>query len=263
MTGSFFCIGFASNLRRSMFFLGAGLVVTLCLSLPAVGQNTPIGPPVSPSVSSTGSVKAKAIAEFLNAPVFVPAIDYEKIEKIPKCKDEVDRKIKYHNCRQSAQIYTAGLEKAKANNSPLMVIFGFNKCPYCTVLERTIFNPENPVRTVHVARYFSKTELQRFMSAKSPLSIPYIRIHARSEHGLKLADNLGVTDMAKAAGWHRVWSPFVVFVNPQTGDMTSESEWDAKDIYCDWPANIAVSLEKLDMVKDGPPLHVRKRCSKS
>jgi len=231
MTGSFFCIGFASNLRRSMFFLGAGLVVTLCLSLPAVGQNTPIGPPVSPSVSSTGSVKAKAIAEFLNAPVFVPAIDYEKIEKIPKCKDEVDRKIKYHNCRQSAQIY--------------------------------IFNPENPVRTVHVARYFSKTELQRFMSAKSPLSIPYIRIHARSEHGLKLADNLGVTDMAKAAGWHRVWSPFVVFVNPQTGDMTSESEWDAKDIYCDWPANIAVSLEKLGMVKDGPPLHVRKRCSKS
>jgi len=214
-----------------------------------------IGPPAAPA--------AAKVPEFLNAPIFTPAIDYAKIEKIPGCKDEVSRNLKYHNCRDSKKIYEAALQEAKAENTPLMVIFGFNKCPYCVVLERTIFNPKNPVRGGHVAQYLSKPELEDLMAAKTPLSVPFIRLHARSKHGLKLADDLGVTEMAKAAGWHRVWSPFVVFVNPETGKMTSESEWEAKEVYCDWPANIAVSLEKIDLVKAGEPLRPRKRCPKS
>ena len=101
------------------------------------------------------------------------------------------------------------------------------------------------------------------MAAGKSFKQPYVRLHARAEHGLALADELGITQMAQTAGWHRVWSPFVVFINPKTGAMTSESEWEAKEIYCDWAAGIATSLEKIDMVEAGEPVMARKRCPKA
>ena len=101
------------------------------------------------------------------------------------------------------------------------------------------------------------------MADEKPFKLPFIRLHARSDHGLVLADELGITEMAVAAGWHRVWSPFVVLVNPKTGAMTSESEWEAKEIYCDWTGGTATSLEKIDMAEAGEPVMARKRCPKA
>ena len=161
------------------------------------------------------------------APIFKSALDYNAVPRIEGCTDEVPRDVKYHNCRDSKALYNRALSTAKAMDAPLMVIFGFNKCPYCIKLESEIMD-----------------------------------LHARSDHGLALADELGVTEMAKAAGWHRVWAPFVVFVNPKTGEMTSESKWEAKEIYCDWAAGVATSLEKIGMAEVGEPVTLRKRCPK-
>ncbi len=199
---------------------------------------------------------------FIQSPVFTPAVDYAKFPKFENCQEERVREVKYHACRDSRALYEAALADAETKDQPLMVIFGFNKCPYCVVLERGIFNPDRPVRGGNVARYFSTAELETYMAKKQALTIPVLRLHARSEHGLKLADELGITNMAKDRGWHRVWSPFVVLVNPKTGSMTSESEWEAKDVYCDWSANIAVSLEKVGMTQEGIPYTDRTRCPK-
>lgn len=199
---------------------------------------------------------------FIQEPVFKPAVEYEKFPKLENCQEEQVREVKYHACRQSRSLYEAALAKAKENGQPLMVIFGFNKCPYCVVLERSIFDLERPVRGGNVARYFSTSELETYIARKEPLSIPVLRLHARSEHGLKLADELGITKMANDRGWHRVWSPFVVMVNSQTGEMASESEWEAEEVYCDWPANIAVSLEDIGFIEKGIPYTDRARCKK-
>ena len=51
-------------------------------------------------------------------------------------------------------------------------------------------------------------------------------------------------------------------LNPKTGEMSSESEWEAKEIYCDWAAGVATSLEKIDMTEAGKPVTERKRCPK-
>jgi hypothetical protein len=45
--------------------------------------------------------------------------------------------------------------------------------------------------------------------------------------------------------------------------MTSESEWEATEIYCDWAAGVATSLEKIEMAEAGEPVTARKRCAKS
>jgi len=191
------------------------------------------------------------LAAFERAPIFKAALDYNSVPRIEGCTDEVPRDVKYHNCRDSKAIYTRALSTAKSMDKPLMVIFGFNKCPYCIKLESEIMDPRNPLRSYDVAQYFSKAEHAKYQAAGKSFKLPYVRLHARSEHGLALADELGVTQMANAAGWHRVWSPFVVFVNPETGEMTSESKWEAKEIYCDWAAGVATSLEKIDIAEAG------------
>jgi thioredoxin-related protein len=196
------------------------------------------------------------------APIFKAALDYNAVPRIEGCTNEVPRDVKYHNCRDSKALYSRALSTAKAMDAPLMVIFGFNKCPYCIKLESEIMDLRDPLKSGDVAQYFSAAEQAKYKAAGKPLKLPFVRLHARSEHGLALADELGVTEMANAAGWHRVWSPFVVFVNPKTGAMTSESKWEAKEIYCDWAAGVATSLEKIEMAEAGEPVTVRKRCPK-
>ena len=230
------------------------LIIAITLMLTACGSKEAAAPSPAPKAE---------LAAFERAPVFKAALDYNAIPRIEGCTDEVPRNVKYHNCRDSKDIYSRALATAKAMDKPLMVIWGFNKCPYCIKLESEIMDPRNPLRSADVAQYFSAAEQAKYKAAGKPLKLPFVRLHARSDHGLALADELGVTEMAKAAGWHRVWSPFVVFVNPQTGAMTSESEWEAKKIYCDWAAGVATSLEKIDMVEAGEPVKPRKRCPKA
>ncbi len=207
-------------------------------------------------------VSAAQDRAFIQAPLFEPAVDYEGFPRLENCVDERARTLKYHNCRDSRALYIAAYKKARAAGTPLMVIFGFNNCPYCTILEREYFSPEKPVYGGRIARYFAKGALDEYLAAQQAYSIPVLRLHARTEHGLKLADDLGVTKMAKDRGWHRVWSPFVVLINPQTGVMASESKWEAKEIYCDWIAGVATSLEKVALLEPGEPVTQRKRCPK-
>lgn len=208
------------------------------------------------------AVDAQTPPAFIQAPVFEPAIDYESVTKIEGCTEERVRIVKYHACRDSATLYARAFADAKADGQPLMVIFGFNRCPYCTVLERAIFNPDNPVRGIHMARNFSKSQLQSYVDEGAAITIPVLRIHARSPHGLALADKLGITAMAKARGWHRVWSPFIVLINPETGAMASESEWEAKEIWCDWTVNVVKPLEDVGIFARGEPINPRERCKK-
>ncbi len=191
--------------------------------------------------------------------VFEPAVDYTVFPMIENCAEENVREVKYHACRNSRDIYEAALASAKAKNQPLMVTFGFNTCPYCAVLEAEIYDPKNPVTSEDVTQYLSGEAAAEFGDRK----ISTVRLHARSEHGLKLANDLGVTRMARARGWHRVWSPFVVMVNPETGAMASESLWEAKEIHCDYAANLAVNLENIRYVERGTPQVRRARCPKT
>lgn len=217
----------------------------------------------SPDTTTPTPAPKPQLPAFERAPIFKAALDYNAVPRIEGCTDEVPRDVKYHNCRDSKTLYTRALSTAKAMDTPLMVIFGFNKCPYCIKLESEIMDPRNPLRSGDVAQYFSEAEHVKYQAAGKALKLPFVRLHARSDHGLALADELGVTEMANAAGWHRVWSPFVVFVNPKTGEMTSESKWEAKEIYCDWAAGVATSLERVGMAEVGEPKMVRKRCAKA
>lgn len=223
----------------------------------------PAGPPEAPSSEAVSDDPVQAnFNKQLRTPLFSPAIDYNIIERIRGCRDEVSRGLNYHNCRDSREIYTAGLKAAKAQGKPLIVFFGFNKCPYCAVLHRQIFDAKRPMLDGNMVRYFSRAAIEDYGRKGEPLELPFIYIHARSSHGLKLADEIGVTAMAKTRGWHRVWSPFIVFVDPETEKLASQNYWEAPETHCDPMADFVVNLEELEVIKKGLPQTVRKRCKR-
>jgi len=92
-------------------------MVLTCASAAAQTVGPPAGPPVK------DEVQAKFEAQ-LQTPLFLPAIDYNDIDRIMNCRDEVRVNLAYHNCRDSRAIYTAGLKAAKAKGRPLVLIFG-------------------------------------------------------------------------------------------------------------------------------------------
>lgn len=199
--------------------------------------------------------------QLLAQPLFESALEYTDIPKLEDCTERTIRPPAYHACRDSADIYAKALANAKAKNQPLMVVFGFDSCPNCRRMHKQVFHPKHPMRNADIIKYFSKPAISSYVLQNKPLKVSVVRIHARSKHGLKLADDLGVTKMAQARGWHRVWSPFVLFVNPHSGHMSSESYWDPKEIYCDWGADFAASIESVGMVQVGRPYTERKRCN--
>jgi len=202
----------------------------------------------------------RAMADLLQTPLFEPALDYSKIEKIDGCEDRTLRPPKYHRCRDSAEIYKMAVANAKAKKQPLMIIFGFDTCPSCVAMQRVVFNTKRPMTNNHLVRYFSRAALNTYVLAGNPLRISVVRIHSRSDHGLKLADDIGATKMAKERGWHRVWSPFILFMNPETGKYHSESFWEAESVFCDWGAEFATGVEALGYAEAGKPYVDRERC---
>ena len=209
--------------------------------------------------SATANAQDTAPA-FIYEPIFEPALDYTKIPLMNDCKEERPGRTEYHRCRNSQKIYDAAKKNAQAKNQPLMVLFGFDTCPSCAVLHRQIFDPKRPMETRDIIQFFSVAEINERFATNKPLKISVVRIHARSKHGLKLADDLGVTKMANDRGWYRVWSPFLLLVNPHTGKMHSESYWESKEGYCNYPTILAVSIEGVGMTKPGKPYQERKRC---
>lgn len=246
-----------------MCFFSALLIAGTSAAQVGPPSAPPSGPPIAPQSGAPAQDPVQAAFEKqLLTPLFSPAINYEDIPRLENCRDEVSRRLRYHNCRDSREIYTAALKAAKDQDKPLVVFFGFNKCPYCAVLHKQIFDPARPMRDGNIVRYFSREAIENYGRSGRSLDLPYINIHARSPHGLKLANDIGVTAMAKTRGWHRVWSPFIVFIDPDTERLVSQNYWEAPETHCDPMADFAVNLEELGVITTGTPATERKRCKR-
>lgn len=200
------------------------------------------------------------VDDLLKTPVFAEALDYGKIPDIERCTSPNPRQEIYFYCKDSAKIYARALDNAKTQGNPLMVIFGFDNCPSCRVMDQAIFNPGRPLTNGDIVQFLSTEAIKTYVGAKEPMTINVVRIHSRSDHGLKLATEIGATQMALDRGWHRVWSPFILFVNPDSGKTHSESYWEAEEQFCDWRAELATNLEGIDMAVKGNPFTARKKC---
>ena len=79
-------------------------------------------------------------------PLFVSAIDYDDFTPAAGCTLDV-ADATYRACLDPRALYAAAVESAEAADNPLMVVWGFEECPYCMKFKAEEMNPESP-RTI-------------------------------------------------------------------------------------------------------------------
>lgn len=182
--------------------------------------------------------------------LFVEAVDYQALQPEGGCPADPDTAI-YYACIDSETLYTGALEAAKARGTPLMVIWGFNECPYCKVFDGENFNPDRPWKTADFIKKLTPDQ-RAAMSAeeKKNFQISIVRLHARTANGLAFADKIGVTALARERGWNRVWSPFIMVVDPETEQIHTEEKWNAEWSFCESASEFIVNLVAIGALPD-------------
>ena len=196
-------------------------------------------------------------AQDLKAPLFDTNFDYDAVSMLPNCNQRVTPRTKYFKCKNSAELFVAAKDWAKASDQPLMVIFGFDECPSCQAIEQLYFGRKEPISKEMFIPFVSDIQAK----TKDIPTISVARIHIRNENAEAMVKRLGLVDYAESKNWHRLWSPFIVLFDPKTGEWHSEETWDSEIVYCyDAIAEIAVSLEELGYMQKGKTLKYRETC---
>lgn len=204
----------------------------------------------SQSTTSTGSTE----------PLFVDAIDYADFTPAAGCDaDVVD--ATYRACIDPAALYAAAVQSAQAADNPLMVIWGFEECPYCKKFAQDEMDPNNP-RTVgdFVGNTLSDKQRDSLPNSGTDFQISVLHLHVRAPAGAALAERLGVTDIARERGWHRVWSPFVTFTRPGSDTFVAQTQFEQGEKPCAYVDDFAISLEQLDYIPSDDT-RVREMCA--
>ena len=181
-------------------------------------------------------------------PLFVPAIDYADFTPAAGCTADI-ADATYRACIDPNALYAAAVQSATDADNPLMVIWGFEECPYCKKFAQDEMDPNNPRTTRDfVTNTLSKTQRNSLPNKGADFQISVLHLHVRAPAGAALAERLGVTDIARERGWHRVWSPFVTFTRPGSDTFVAQTQFEQGEKPCAYVDDFAISLQQLDYV---------------
>ena len=193
--------------------------------------------------ASFGTAQAEAAK-----PLFKLATDYSQLKTIPGCYPDAPNAL-YYRCYDAREAYDNALARAKSENKPLMIVWGFDECSACRYFESQEFNPSKPWMTDRFAQWtLSETHKQALGNGGLDLEILLLRLNIRAESGLALAAELGVRDLALSRGGHRVWSPFITMTHPQTEQFVSQASMRAGEQPCNRWDEYALNLEALGLI---------------
>lgn len=181
-------------------------------------------------------------------PLFVDAIDYADFTPAAGCSADVPNAT-YRACIDPDALYAAAVESAQAADNPLMVVWGFEECPYCKKFAQEELNPENP-RSIgdFVGNTLSSKQRKSLPNNGADFQVSVLHLHVRAPAGAALAERLGVTDIARERGWHRVWSPFVTFTRPGSDTFVAQTQFEQGEKPCAYVDDFAISLEQLGYI---------------
>ena len=185
-----------------------------------------------------------------DSPLFVPAVDYADFTPDAGCTADVSDAT-YRACIDPGALYTAAVRSASDAGNPLMVIWGFQECPYCKKFAQDEMDPDNPrMVSDFVSNTLSKKQKNSLPNKGSDFQISVLHLHVRAPAGAALAERLGITDIARERGWHRVWSPFVSFTRPGSDIFVAQTQFEQGEKPCAYVDDFAISLEQLGYVPE-------------
>ncbi|MEO1662450.1 MAG: thioredoxin family protein [Pseudomonadota bacterium] len=193
-------------------------------------------------------------------PLFVNAVDYADFTPAEGCTADVPDAI-YRACLDPNALYAAAVTSAQEAGNPLMVVWGFEECPYCQLFQKTELNEDTP-RTIadFVGNTLSSKQAASLPRGGADFQVSVLHIQVRTPEGAELAEQLGVTDIARERGWHRVWSPFVTFTRPGSDTFVAQTQFEQGEKPCEYVDDFAISLQQLDYIP-ADPTKVRRMCA--
>ncbi|MEM1389985.1 MAG: hypothetical protein AAGG45_02810 [Pseudomonadota bacterium] len=199
------------------------------------------------------SVLAQAKADAPNErPLFELAVDYSTLERNPVCRRDAEGAL-YKRCYNARSVYQAASQRAEAENKPLMTIWGFDECSACQFLETREFNPDDPWKTDRFAQWALSPKQKAGLSNQGrDLKILLVRINSQSPSGQRLAEDLGILDLARERGGRRVWSPFITMTDTASGKIVSQASMRGGEQPCNRWDEFALNLEALGFIPSDP-----------
>ncbi|MEL7547905.1 MAG: thioredoxin family protein [Pseudomonadota bacterium] len=193
-------------------------------------------------------------------PLFVPAVDYADFRPAEGCAADVPDAV-YRACLDPEELYAAAVESASEAGNPLMVVWGFEECPYCQLFQKEELNADAP-RTISdfVNDTLSEKQRESLPNSGEAFQISFLHIQVRTDEGAALAERLGVTDIARERGWHRVWSPFVSFTRPGSDTFVAQTQFEQGEKPCEYEDDFAISLQQLGYIP-ADETRVRSMCA--
>ena len=183
-------------------------------------------------------------------PLFVEAVDYADFTPAEGCDADVEGAT-YRACIDPNALSAAAVQSAQEADNPLMVVWGFEECPYCKKFAQDEMDPENP-RTIQdfVTNTLSEKQRESLADKGADFQISVLHLHVRAPAGAELAERLGVTDIARERGWHRGWSPFVSFTRPGSDSFVAQTQFEQGEKPCNYVDDFAISLQQLGYIPE-------------
>ena len=189
-----------------------------------------------------------ACSDVSDKPLFVPAVDYADFTPAIGCSADVSDAT-YRACMDPNALYAAAIDAANEAGNPLMVIWGFEECPYCKKFAAEEMNPESPrLISDFVGNTLTEAQRNSLPNGGKDFQISVLHLHVRAPAGAALAETLGVTDIARERGWHRVWSPFVTFTRPGSHEFVAQTQFQQGEKPCQYVDDFAISLQQLGYI---------------
>ena len=190
--------------------------------------------------------------------VFEKAVDYAAFQPIEGCTGE-RAKPTYFKCLDPRQLYDAAFSRAQEEGRPLMIVWGFDECPSCMALEKTELSGKK-AWTVDRFLKDALTPAQReaALASQDDYRILNLKIDVRRPSGNALAEELGVTAIARERGFDRIRTPFITLTNTETGVLVSQAEREAGARPCNRADEFVLNLVEAGFLPDDPSRERRK-----
>ena len=197
-------------------------------------------------VTLTAALALAACGKETSAPqgplLFEKAVDYAGFQPIEGCTGERARPT-YFKCLDARQLYDAAISRAKEEGRPLMIVWGFDECPSCMALEKTELSGRNAwTEERFLAEALTPAQRAAALESQEDYRILTLKIDVRRPSGEALAEELGVTDIARERGWPSVWTPFITLTNAETGTLVSQAAFQQGARPCERSDEFVINL---------------------
>lgn len=93
-----------------------------------------------------------------------------------------------------------------------------------------------------------RNKFNKYTNGRNQIASVKMNSHGSFKHFQDFADKIGANSLASDLGWHKVWSPLYMIVNPSTGEIAA-NDWFGGYQLCNYAEEINVGLQQVGIAE--------------